>query len=343
MPPQGLRLACLCACLALTLAWVQASAPLRALPSVAQRFADWAQAVNSRLVQALPGEPPADAAQTQARDNPALVAQSQPQATLPPPAQATQPQEETLPVYAPGELVYHSDTVDVSITQHKDGGITYYLADVQLSDPSQFTYAFATEAFSRARESVSDVASRHSALLAFNGDFCGFHTEGVIIRGGELFRKQNSHRHLLIVDAQGDLSALTDRREKQGVVAERLMAEGVLHTFEFGPVLVENGQATQLPKSFFLRTGAGYREPRTAIGQVGPLHYLVLVVDGRQDGYSVGCDLPTLQRLFLEHGATFAYNLDGGGSTTLYFQGRVINHPSSGAERRVSDIVMFQP
>ena len=65
---------------------------------------------------------------------------------------------------------------------------------------------------------------------------------GIIIRGGELFRKQNSARALLIVDRDGSFRVLTDRSEKQGLVANRLMEEGVWHTFEFGPVLVENGE-----------------------------------------------------------------------------------------------------
>lgn len=64
-------------------------------------------------------------------------------------------------------------------------------------------------------------------------------------------------------------------------------------------------------------------------------------MDGRSEGYSEGCDLPTLQQLFLDHGAQIAFNLDGGGSTTLWFNGKVINHPASGEERKVSDIVMF--
>ena len=114
-------------------------------------------------------------------------------------------------------------------------------------------------------------------------------------------------------------------------------------SFSPGPVLVKDGEATTLPKSFFIRTAddPAYREPRTGIGQIGPLHYILIVVDGRRDGYSEGMTLPEFQQLFVKHGVQFAFNLDGGGSTTLYFQGEVVNMPSSGDERRVSDIVMF--
>lgn len=51
--------------------------------------------------------------------------------------------------------------------------------------------------------------------------------------------------------------------------------------------------------------------------------------------------IPQLQQLFLDEGAEFAFNLDGGGSTTLYFRGEVINMPSGGKERSVSDVIMF--
>ena len=68
------------------------------------------------------------------------------------------------------------------------------------------------------------------------------------------------------------------------------------------------------------------REPRTAIGQLGPLHYLILVVDGRQDA-SQGMLFSELQDTFVSYGVISAYNLDGGGSSTLYYNGEVINSP----------------
>lgn len=157
-----------------------------------------------------------------------------------------------------------------------------------------------------------------------------------------MLRRQNiTKHHLLIVDQNGDLSALTDRTGKQGLVANKLEQANTWQTFEFGPVLVQSGEAVTLPNSFYVNCHDGYYEPRTAIGQLGPLHYIVIVVDGRREGYSTGASIPQLQQLFLDEGAEFAFNLDGGGSTTLYFRGEVINMPSGGKERSVSDIIMF--
>ena len=59
--------------------------------------------------------------------------------------------------------------------------------------------------------------------------------------------------------------------------------------------------------------------PRTGIGQVGPLHYVIIVAEGRRDGYSEGLSLQNFQKLFLEYGAQTAINLDGGGSTKIWF------------------------
>lgn len=281
-----------------------------------------------------------DAGEASFEDIP-LEESAQTGSALPAPDDTSAPDatEQTAQEEAP-EWNYETSTITVHIGRHQQDNFVYYAADIQLTDPSQFSYAFANERFDAGTEALSDIAERNNPLLAINGDYCGFHNNGVIIRGGELFRKQNSARQMLIVDKNGDLSVLVDRSEKQGVVADRLMEEGVLHTFEFGPTLVENGQAVEMD-SAIVRVEDGYLEPRTAIGQLGPLHYLVIVVDGRSEGYSEGCDLPTLQQLFLDHGAQIAFNLDGGGSTTLWFNGKVINHPASGEERKVSDIVMF--
>ena len=233
--------------------------------------------------------------------------------------------------------------MSVSIEQKQKDGMTYFVCDIQLTDVSQLRTAFAGDDFaSGIYEATSDIAGRYDPVLAINADFCRYHRNGVIIRNGELLRKQNiTKHHLLIVDEQGDMSALTDRTGKQGLVANDLVDKNTWQTFEFGPVLVRDGEATALPKSFYVACADGYYEPRTAIGQLGPLHYIVIVVDGRREGYSTGASIPQLQQLFLDEGAQFAFNLDGGGSTTLYFLGEVINMPSGGKERSVSDVIMF--
>lgn len=125
------------------------------------------------------------------------------------------------------------------------------------------------------------------------------------------------------------------------ISAQQLMDNGVIKMLSFGPALVENGVVTvQESDPDDLETIAG-RNPRTAIGMIEPLHYVFVVVDGRTRE-STGYTFYELANVMLDYGCIEAYNLDGGGSSTLYFNGNVINTPTDGitvGEREVSDIV----
>ena len=84
------------------------------------------------------------------------------------------------------------------------------------------------------------------------------------------------------------------------------------------------------------------RHPRTAIAKLRTGRLLLLTVDGRQPGVSVGMSLNTLADLLLEFDAVEAINLDGGGSTTMVIRDRVVNRPSDPTgERPVSDAILI--
>ena len=344
---MGMRVLYTAACLVLIVVFCNGSAPLADVPSVQDRFSDWAAIQNEKLIQVLPGatpEPGTQLYETIQMDLQQQEAQEEILNATPAPDATAEPKSQ-FKHYEPGELVYETDRLKVSIEQKKKDGMTYFVADVQLSDVSQFKTAFAGDDFrSGIYEAVSDIAGRYNPVIAINADFCRYHREGVIIRNGELLRAQNIKKHhLLVVDKDGNLSAETNRTGKQGLVANRLEQAQTWKTFEFGPLLVKDGEPVELPKSFYVNCSEGYDNPRTAIGQKGPLHYVIIVVDGRRDGYSTGASIPQVQQLFLDEGVDFAFNLDGGGSTTLYFLGEVINMPSGGKERSVSDVIMFMP
>ncbi|MEN6460715.1 MAG: phosphodiester glycosidase family protein, partial [Syntrophomonas sp.] len=83
--------------------------------------------------------------------------------------------------------------------------------------------------------------------------------------------------------------------------------------------------------------------PRTGIGMIAPNHYVFIVVDGRADGYSKGMTLSQFAEVFADLGCTEAYNLDGGGSSTMYFMGDLINNPlGKNQERGTSDIIYIK-
>jgi len=118
----------------------------------------------------------------------------------------------------------------------------------------------------------------------------------------------------------------------------------VWSTLSFGPALVEDGEIVAGIDDVEVDTNVGNHsiqgeQPRTAIGVVDENHLLLVVVDGRQEGYSRGATTTELAEILQDLGATTAYNIDGGGSSTLWFDGEVVNSPSQGRERGTSDVL----
>lgn len=260
------------------------------------------------------------------------------------PQSTTQFASEPLCFSGSPDYEYKDDRLAVRIKEKQEAGIVYFVCDIQTTDPSAIHTAFSGGEAYGINEHTSAIAARNDAVLAINGDCYSFHAFGTIIRNGQILRSKDTTRHMLTLDQNGDLAVITDRTSQDPeTLGDMLLAQGITQTWEFGPELIRNGQTVPLNGTGFdlLSTRDNVYEPRTAIGQIGPLHYVIIVVDGRIENYSTGASLSTLQRLFREAGAQTAFNLDGGGSTTLYFNGNVINRPSGGHERSVSDILYF--
>lgn len=240
-------------------------------------------------------------------------------------------------IAAPYDYSYQDDLRSISIDHVTANDLSYWVADVQLKDVASM------QAVLSDGSTVSAMAQRANAVLAINGDDYNTHSYGVILRNGELLRAHDTTRHMLIVDPDGNMRLVQDRKAAAyQALAQQLQSEQVWQAFEFGPALVENGQALPFPEAFdLISTRPSRREPRTAIGMIEPLHYVIIVVDGRQPGYSEGISLQDLQQLFLDYGAQLAFNLDGGGSAEMWFMGEVISSPSGGRERSISDIICF--
>ncbi len=292
-----------------------------------------------------PTEPPA--AQTEPSLAPVVIIDEQPTAapTVEPTPQPTpDPTAEPTPSLMPADpsfppdYAYETDKVRIEVRRYEIKNVVYFTAEIWLTEPSQLRSAFSSGKFDGATETVQDIATRNNAILAINGDFATFNNGGIIIREGISYRTNRSTRQLLVIDVNGDFIPYQVPPDKAEEAAAEFIAAGVWQTFVFGPVLVENSQAVELPKDFFVNTGLA-TEPRTAIAQLGPLHYLWMVVDGRKEGYSQGVSLARLQELLLEHGAVTAFNLDGGGSSTLFYDGKILNKPANGGQRHVPDIL----
>ena len=226
----------------------------------------------------------------------------------------------------------------IKIDKVSENGYVYYVADIQLSNAAYLRTAFAKNTFGRnINQYTSTIARNNNAILAINGDFYGFRDKGLIIRNSVLYRdnpRSPIDNRTLVIDKNGDFKFVTEG----DISGESLVKEGALQSFSFGPVLMEDGKLVDTSKQYWVAAKAN---PRVGIGQIGPLHYLFVVVDGRT-GTSEGMTLPELAQVFLKHGAKIAYNLDGGGSSTMYYNGKVINQPTTSGtigERAVSDII----
>jgi hypothetical protein len=109
-----------------------------------------------------------------------------------------------------------------------------------------------------------------------------------------------------------------------------------------GPLLVRDGRPVYRANEAFTISQIAPRHPRTAIGQTRDGRVLLVVVDGRQPGYSVGMTTFEMALTMVRLGAVRAMQFDGGGSSTLAFDGRVLNRPSDGRERPISTALMLQ-
>lgn len=254
-----------------------------------------------------------------------------PTATEPPAEQAT-----TAPISADTE--YHDDQIDIVLTTMRVENTTVYVADVQIADISLLKTALAGNTYARnLTETTSVQAANAGAILAINGDYYGAQERGYVLRNGVLYRASaQSGTDALVIGADGNFRIITEGETS----ADTLVREGAWQVLTFGPALINGGQVTVSSSDEVGR--AMTSNPRTAIGQISEGHYLLVVSDGRTKE-STGLSLRQLAELMQSLGAQIAYNLDGGGSSTMVFQGRVVNNPTTNGrsirERSVSDIV----
>ena len=238
---------------------------------------------------------------------------------------------------------YTNGDTSITITKKTNGSgddtVTYFVANVLLADATVLRSAFANNSFGENITALtSEIAAENGGVFAINGDYYGFRSTGIVIRNGVAFRDE---------PARTGLAMYTDGTariyDETTTTADRLVSEGVWNTLSFGPALVDGGEIVSGIDEVEVDTNFGNhsiqgQQPRTAVGFVDTNHLVLVVVDGRDAGYSRGVTMTELAQIMQDLGATAAYNIDGGGSSTMYFDGQVINQPSNGGERATSDI-----
>lgn len=245
------------------------------------------------------------------------------------------------PTAAPVEPVcsdttYSDANISVELTTYRVADTTVYVADVTVASSEYLKTAFADSTYGRnITETTSSIASSVNAILAINGDYYGAQRSGYVIRNGVLYRSSSSGSEDLVIYADGSFGIVSEN----DVSAEALLEAGAWNVLSFGPALVENGTVSVTTREEVGKAMAS--NPRTAIGIVGQGHYVFVVADGRTNE-SEGLTLYELAAFLQSLGVETAYNLDGGGSSSMVFLGNVVNNPVNGrnsSERSVSDIV----
>ncbi len=241
------------------------------------------------------------------------------------------------------EASYMSDNVCIEISSQWYEHSDVYVCDIRIRDIDCFQRAFAGGRFNKTTERIDAMASRSGAVLAITGDSSAVFTAGLVIGNGTVLRKSsNSKRDLCVLYRSGEMKTVIAAQNNMSAVYGELTADPeVWQVFLFGPALLDSeGRArTSFNSNVFPAN------PRSAIGYYEEGHYCFVQVDGRgvssamESGKrSTGLTLAELSYFMESLGCTAAYNLDGGQSSMLWFNGQVISTPYKNG-RRVGDIV----
>ncbi len=236
------------------------------------------------------------------------------------------------------ENSYSDENITITITEYRENDTSIYVADVVLASAEYLKTAFAQSAYGKnVTEKTSSIAEGVGAILAINGDYYGSQEKGYVLRNGVIYRDTaSSDVEDLVIYSDGSFGIVSESE----VTADELLESGAEQVLSFGPALVVDGEVSVSEGEEVGKAKAS--NPRTAIGIIDSLHYVFVVSDGRTSE-STGLSLSELAEFMQDLGVTTAYNLDGGGSSTMYFNGEVINNPTTNGkkikERSVSDIV----
>lgn len=241
--------------------------------------------------------------------------------------------------YVNDQWHYETSTLKVSVEEKKTSYTRYWVCHVQTFSPAQLCSALCGGTYGEPRATTSQEMAAHNGVVGVNGS--GFsYSSGkpapgkTMIKDGKVYEDARSNGNIMCVTGDGGMFTAA-----AGMTTKRLLKRNVKDTYCFGPTLVEGGQRYPLSLGDFRQT---YRYQRTAVGMVSPGEYYLVVVQGKDAGGSQGMTYEELQQVFLDLGCTYAYNLDGGGSTTLVFKGKVINTLTDAAgERPCGDILYF--
>lgn len=248
---------------------------------------------------------------------------------------------DTMKVYEPDEVtdasqitfdnkdtgVYES-IYDEQVLKRDEGNDLYKLFEIKTSksngyvlviyDPSRISL-FNSPKLKTGGQKITDIAKEADAIAAINASGFIRHENGSLSPNGTLIidGKLYTDKGGPIIGFTND-NVLTLTKES----ASSAIEHGIKNAVSFGPFLIVNGEPAKFKK------GGGYGlRPRTAVGQRKDGTVLFVVIDGNSYG-TEGIDMEELTDIFIRYGAYNAANLDGGGSSSLVINGKLVNEPT---------------
>lgn len=248
------------------------------------------------------------------------------------------------PGYAPKESNFTADgyqdaSITVTMSRVTLDNARYNVAHVKIAHASQLRTALAADFGKSKTNKISTIAKNNNAIVAIGGDYYSDRKNGYVVRQAQTYRtKLAKTLDILLIDQNGDFHIIKSSSADE---LKAVLEAGCqpINVFNFGPALVINGEVQKT--TTYNNFNPKGKEPRCAIGQVGPLEYVMVVVDGRDAAGSKGCNTDTLAQFMKDQGCVQAFNLDGGNSALMTFHGENYSEKSFSAERSVSDIIYF--
>ena len=249
-------------------------------------------------------------------------------------------------LYSGTEITYYLDETIMVITwKELINGTVYTLSEVKIAHPSQFRRFLADGVYGSDKQyTTTQMATTVNAVTASSGDFYKFRPTGIKVYDGQVMHFNNSIDTLFITE-EGDFLFSYRRELKDTDAAQKFVDENnIRFSLAFGPVLVHDGQLAKIPMDYGLgEVKEGQHYPRAAIAKMpGELHYLMVAANQDPDrGYEYVPTMSEFGRQLFAFGAEQAYALDGGQTAVIVTNDKLINRPSYGYQRAISDIIYF--
>ena len=233
---------------------------------------------------------------------------------------------------------YEDDNIKITLDEYYENSTKIYVADININNSKLLKTAFANNTYGKnITKKTSEISEDLNAILTINGDYYGVQEKGYVIKNGILYRSQSrTNQEDLVIYEDGSFEIINE----DDISASELLSKGVYNLLSFGPSLLQDGKIS-ISKNYEVAKAMN-SNPRTAIGIIDQNHYVFVVSDGRTNE-SEGLSLYELAEFMQKLNVKTAYNLDGGGSSTMVFNGEIINNPTTNgnkiSERSVSDVV----